>query len=222
MLHQFLTSNRDELITRCREKVAKRFAPAGIPPGADLGVPLFLRQLSDILRREQMTPAELEFEPTTTQTRSEYGRAAAMHGSEMLRQGFAIGHVVHGYGDVCQSVTELAVELRALISADEFRTLNRCLDDAIADAVTAFGADRQDVVDHGAETLQNRLDHLLAEQLRLIDIAIQSFSAIRTGTIGLAGATGTLLAYTLDELRTLPVRILAGNPQPTEQAAAEP
>jgi hypothetical protein len=212
MLHQFLTSNRDELITRCREKVAKRFAPAAIPAAADLGVPLFLQQIAEILRREQMTPAQLNSEPAATQVRSESGRAAAMHGSEMLRHGFAVGQVVHGYGDVCQSVTELAVEQQTLISADEFRTLNRCLDDAIADAVTAFGRDQQVRIDDSAETLQNRLDHFLGEQLRLIDIAVQSFSAIRSGTIGSTGATGTLLAYTLGELRTLAARTLTGDP----------
>jgi hypothetical protein len=32
---------------------------------------------------------------------------------------------VHEYGDVCQSITDLAVELGAPISTDDFRTLNR-------------------------------------------------------------------------------------------------
>jgi hypothetical protein len=48
------------------------------------------------------------------------------------------------YGDVCQSITDLAVETRAPISSDDFRTLNRCLDDAIAGAVTEF-AREQDI-----------------------------------------------------------------------------
>jgi hypothetical protein len=45
-------------------------------------------------------------------------------------------------GDVCQAITELAVELNAPISTDDFRTLNRCLDDAIAGAVTEYGGER--------------------------------------------------------------------------------
>ena len=36
----------------------------------------------------------------------------------------------------------MAVERDAPISADDFRTLNRCLDDAIAGAVTEYGRER--------------------------------------------------------------------------------
>ena len=42
MLHELLTTNRGELINRCKAKVAKRFAPAKTPAGVDHGVPLFL------------------------------------------------------------------------------------------------------------------------------------------------------------------------------------
>ena len=57
MLHEFLTSNRNELIQRCRAKAVKRFPkiPAAIPAIADKGVPLFLAQLVDTLREEQLT-----------------------------------------------------------------------------------------------------------------------------------------------------------------------
>jgi hypothetical protein len=65
-----------------------------------------------------------------------------------LLQGFTVGQVVHGYGDVCQAVTDLAVEMGAPISTDDFRTLNRCLDDAIAGAVTEY-AGEQDVTRDG-------------------------------------------------------------------------
>lgn len=46
MLHEFLTANRTALITRCRTKVAKRFAPSETPRALDHGVPLFLQQSS--------------------------------------------------------------------------------------------------------------------------------------------------------------------------------
>ena len=51
-------------------------------------------------------------------------------------QGFTVSQVVHDYGDVCQSITDLALQLNAPINVEDFRTLNRCLDDAIASAVT--------------------------------------------------------------------------------------
>ena len=121
----------------------------------------------------------------------------------MLRLGFSVDQVVHAYGDICQSVTEMAVEEKAAISVDEFRTLNRCLDDAIADAVTSYGSARQAVLNESAESLHNSLNSFSDDQKRLIDVAIHAYGAIKTGNIGLSGATGTLLIHALEELRAL-------------------
>jgi hypothetical protein len=207
MLHEFLTSNRQLLISRCREKVAKRFEPTETPATIDHGVPLFLQQLVETLRDEQNTDIRsVDSEPAPAPT--EIGRAAALHGAELLRQGFSVDQVVHDYGDVCQSVTALAVEQEVPISTDEFRTLNRCLDNAIADAVASFGSARQTSIDRQAETLQQRLVVFAGEHRRLIEIAIQSLAAVKTGNIGISGATGTLLAHALDELRSLTDRTL--------------
>jgi len=207
MLHEFLTSNRKILISRCREKVAKRFEPTDTPTTVDHGVPLFLQQLVETLRCEQNTPApavDSETKPATT----EIGRAAALHGAELLRRGFSVDQVVHDYGDVCQCVTTLASEQDVPISTEEFRTLNRCLDNAIADAVASFGFAHQTSIERQAETLQQRLVIFAAEHQRLIEIAIQSLTAIKTGNIGISGATGTLLAHALEELRSLTDRTL--------------
>jgi hypothetical protein len=207
MLHEFLTLNRQLLISRCREKVAKRFEPAETLATIDHGVPLFLQQLVETLRDEQNTGIRsADSEPTPAPT--EIGRAAALHGAELLRLGFSVDQVVHDYGDVCQCVTALAVEQEVPISTDEFRTLNRCLDNAIADAVASFGSVRQTSIDRQAETLQQRLVVFAAEHRRLIDIAIQSITAIKTGNIGIGGATGILLVHALEELRSLTDRTL--------------
>ena len=92
----------------------------------DHGVPVFLDQLVDALRLGLTSSPEI-------------GRSAVQHGHDLLLQGFTVSQVVHDYGDVCQAITELAVEMNAPISTDDFRTLNRCLDDAIAGAVTEYG-----------------------------------------------------------------------------------
>jgi hypothetical protein len=207
MLHEFLTTNRQLLIGRCREKVAKRFEPHEVGATIDHGVPLFLQQLVETLREELSTGVpNADSEPTPAPT--EIGRSAALHGAELLRQGFSVDQVVHDYGDVCQCVTALAVEQDVPISTDEFRTLNRCLDNAIADAVASFGSARQTSIEGQAETLQQRLVAFAAEHRRLIDIAIQSLAAIQTGNIGTSGPTGTLLAHALEELRSLTDRTL--------------
>jgi hypothetical protein len=72
--------------------------------------------------------------------RLEFAPTATMHGGDMLHDGFTIEQVIRDYGNVCQAVTNLAVETGALISAREFRTFNRCLDDAMA-AVAEYSTD---------------------------------------------------------------------------------
>jgi hypothetical protein len=171
-------------------------------------VPLFLQQLVETLRDEQLTVIRDNSDELGTPAPTAIGRAAALHGTELLRLGFTIDQVVHDYGDVCQSVTALAGEQDMRISIDEFRTLNRCLDNAIADAVTSFGAAREVSLQGESETLQQRLVTYAAEHRRLIQIALQSFSAIKSGNVGLTGATGSLHIHALEELASLTERFL--------------
>src|SRR5688572_21614521 len=96
-LHEFIGVNRVELIRRCKTKVGARSGPGAVAADADHGVPLFLDQLV----------VELRDGPSQTSAMSE---GAARHGTDLLRQGFSVSQVVHDYGDVCQSVTDLAVE----------------------------------------------------------------------------------------------------------------
>jgi hypothetical protein len=207
MLHEFLTANRQELIRRCKDKAGARFEPSLSPATIDHGVPLFLQQLTGILRVEQETDERPE-KAAVDASPTEIGRSAALQGAELLRLGYTLDQVVHGYGDVCQAITSLAVEQTTPISNDEFRTLNRCLDNAIADAVTAFGSASEVSIVAQAQTLSERLNAFAKEQKRLIDIAVHSYSAIKSGSVGSAGATGALLSHTLEELRSLPERIL--------------
>ena len=201
MLYEFITSNREFLIARCQKNVAERSGPSDCWVVTPRGVPLFLEQLVDILHREQLTSARATCQPGTVPGLSDVSRAAALHGTEMLRLGFTVDQVVREYGDVCQAITQLAVERETEITADEFRTLNRCLDDAIADAVSSFGYGRQVAITDRTDDLQARLEMFMAEQARLVETATQAFSAIKTGGVGTNGATGQLLGHTLTELR---------------------
>jgi hypothetical protein len=207
MLHTFLTENRDLLIERCREKVARRFEPTAAAAAIDHGVPLFLAQLVETLQAEQATSVRVGDATEPTPAKTAIGRAAALHGAELLRRGFTVDQVVHDYGDVCQSVTALAVERATPISTDEFRTLNRCLDNAIADAVASFGAASKASRDQATQTSQQHTVDYIAEHRRLTSIARQSFTAIKSGNIGAGGATGDLLTHTLKELDEITDRL---------------
>jgi hypothetical protein len=211
MLHKFLSENRDLLIQRCRDKVAKRFESTEAASAIDHGVPLLLAQLVETLQAEQATSDRIGDTTEPTPAPTAIGRAAALHGAELLRRGFTVDQVVHDYGDVCQCVTALAVEQAVPISTDEFRTLNRCLDNAIADAVVSFGKAREISLNRQAQTSQQRLVEYSADHRRLVAVAVQSFRAIKTGNIGVAGATGMLLEHTLKELEALTDRL-----QPTQ------
>jgi hypothetical protein len=208
VLHEFLTSNRTELVTRCRNKVGRRLSPTEIPLALDHGVPLFLQQLVETLRLEQTEPPSAAYESKPSPAATDIGRAATVHGAELLRLGYSVDQVVHVYGDACQAITELAGELDERISIGEFRTLNRCLDNAIADAVTSFGRARQVLLDDQAETLEQRLHYFSLDHRRLVDIALQAYDVIKSGQVGATGATGKLLFRTLGELRTLADRTL--------------
>src|SRR5688572_1525411 len=141
MLHEFLTNNRSELIERCRLKVAGRSAPRVTQAELAHGIPLFLDQLIKTLQLEQSSEPMKSRRVSgpaggASPVSSEMGTAAALHGRELLQQGFTVDQVVHDYGDLCQAITDLAFERKAPIEIDEFRTLNRCLDNGIAEAVT--------------------------------------------------------------------------------------
>jgi hypothetical protein len=179
ILSNFIGKHRDELISRCRGKVAQRSGPGPAAYQIEHGVPTFLDQLCE----------ELLVGPSPT---PEIVRSAMKNGRGLLRQGFTISQVVHGYGDVCQAVTELAVELAVPISADDFRTLNRCLDDAIAGAVTAY-ANEQDLTRAGeSNTVRN-----------LAEVALTGLEALRAGNAGFAGSTGELVQRSLKAIHAV-------------------
>jgi hypothetical protein len=200
MLH-ILTSGRDELILRCRAKMVARLAPEHPEHLAERGLHLFIDQLVDTLRREQLTNVRPIGRADPTPADSPIGRSAALHGVELLHLGYTVDEVVHYYGNVCQAVAELAVEQRTTISADQFRTLNRCLDEAIADAVSAYSADRENAIAAQSANLHKSIGAVAERERALLTVAIQTFAAIKGGNIGVSGATGTALVNILYELR---------------------
>ena len=197
MLFEFITLNRDEIIRRCRAKVAKRSMPPPSVAEIDHGVPLFLDQLVTALRMRQKSSQEIS-------------QSALLHGHDLRLQGLSISQVVHDYGDVCQSITELAVESNAPITTAEFGMLNGCLDTAIAGAVTQYGRDRdQASLDGDSERDNERLGFFTHELKNLLHTALLAFEVVKTGNVGVAGTTGQVLQRSLLGARDLIARALA-------------
>jgi hypothetical protein len=197
VLHEFLVSNRNELIRRCLVKVSQRDSPPA-SSGLQYGVPLFLAQVVEALRGE-----ELNLAPQAAAS-AENRRTAALHGRALLDEGYTVDQVVHGYGDICQAVTELAKEMNAPVTVGEFHTFNRLLDNAIADAVASYGR-HQDVSINarGVQDLHERMGTLADQQRQILETALKALDALKIGNIGLMGATGTLLEDSLLKLRDL-------------------
>jgi len=191
MLYELIDQRRDEIVARTRERVRSRPWPSVSSHELEYGVPLFLTQLSETLR----------LEATATPFSSDsIGSTATRHGGEMVAAGFTVSQVVHDYGDICQVITEIALERREPITVEEFHTLNRCLDTAIAEAVT----------EHSRLIAQTRSDAeverlgLSAHEFRdLLNSALLAFHALRRGMVSINGSTGAVLGRSLTSLVAL-------------------
>jgi signal transduction histidine kinase len=195
MLHEFLSANRDEIIARTRAKVAKGPTQRATDAELENGIPLFLTQLGEMLRI-----------PCPEFGEAQIGKSATRHGDDMRRMGFTVGQVVQDYGGLCQAITELAGESNTSISSGEFKTLNGCLDGAVASAVTEFGRQReQSISDQGVEHLG-----VLAHELRnALNTATLAFNALQSGAVGTNGSTSGVVSRSLARMRDLLDRSLA-------------
>jgi len=216
MLHEFLLENRDEILAMTE---AKSLELAGIRPSSGQlrqGLPLFYAQLLSVLQYEQELPAPItaplpsdvtaSFESRREGSRvirlnsgpreTELTNAGTVHGVELLRLGYTLTHVVHSYGAMCQSITELATEKDITIKPNEFRDLNRCLDIAIAGAVSGFESKRKTQEDEHFGSLAHELRNALGN-------ANISLQLIKAGTVGFSGSTGRVLERSLQRIGTL-------------------
>lgn len=198
-MDKFLGNNRVELIARCKDKVAKRPLRQATERQLKDGVPLFLTQLIRTLQAERADEDGLSLSISgasggDVHMLSEIGIGATAHGKQLLQLGYTVDQVVHDYGDLCQAITELAYERDAPFAVDEFRTLNRCLDNAIADAVTEFTAQRDtEVTKRQASETNERFGSLIHELRNHLATAIYSARALEAGNLPMSGATGSIL-----------------------------
>lgn len=187
MLYDFLTANRSEILRRVRAQVQVRSTPRVTYDELTDGIPLFLDQLGHALQRSNGGTETIR-------------ASAVTHAADLMRMGFTIARVVHGYGDICQAVTELADELHVPITVDEFHTFNRCLDDATAEAVTEYTRLRASADTTGE---MERLGAIAHEMRNRLNAATLAFAAIKSGNVGASGSTGALLDRSLRGLRDL-------------------
>lgn len=208
MMHHFLANNREELARRCRIKVGERPGRDATDVQLQNGIPMFLEQLIRTLRIEHEQHAHdsdaVSGPANGSAALSEVSVTAGQHGKDLLALGLTVDQVVHDYGDLCQAITELAEERAAPFAVDEFRTLNRCLDNAISDAVTEFSYQRDiAMAAQMSGDMNQRMGFLVHELRNHLGTASLAFAAAQAGNLGLSGATGTILARSLKSLENL-------------------
>ena len=208
MLHIFLSNNRAALESRCMLKVAQRSNINQDRAASKYGIPGFLSQVITTLALEKTShPADARAVSGPAggpSNHSDMGELATRHGRELSDHGYTIEQVVHDYGDLCQAITDLASELDQAIEVDEFRTLNRCLDNAIADAVNEFSQQRRIINDDKVEQVINQRLGALVHELRIHnDAARHAFRVIKSGQVGISGSTGYLLERSLDGMERI-------------------
>jgi len=193
VLHEFLHANRDAITALARNLGASGRSGSSTDEERKRGVPLFINQLVESLR-------------TSGSFNVAIGEGARMHGAELHRSGSTYTQIVRDYGNVCQAITRLAQETNAPITADEFHTLNRCLDEAIAGAVTECARLRERSLD---EEGRARVGAVAGAFGNPLGAALLAYEVLRTGAVGIGGSTGTELGRNLRRVATLIERTMA-------------
>jgi signal transduction histidine kinase len=179
------------------------------------GIPLFLDQLTRTLGAEEADEAAESLRISgpsggDSLALSEMGVTATAHGKDLLTLGYSVDQVVHDYGDLCQAITDLAFERDAPFATGAFRTLNRCLDNAIADAVVEFSFQRDAKLARQQNLEENRRAGFLAHELRnSLQTATSSLRALELSGMPITGATGAILKRSLAAMGNLIAGALA-------------
>jgi signal transduction histidine kinase len=215
-LHEFLLKNKDEILIMTEKKTADMAGTLLSSNQLKQGLPVFFDQLLIVLLRERSaitkpvsnngsvdanTTGEVAIAMAAGKPEeAAVARSAGLHGKEMLLLGYTLSHVVHAYGAMCQSITELAEKKKFLISSAEFHDLNQCLDVAIAGAVTEYQKLREIQEADREVTHIGSLAHELRNALTSASISLQ---LIKKGTVGARGNTGLVLEKSLKQMQTL-------------------
>jgi hypothetical protein len=187
MLPDFIVGNREEIVTRYRSKavIASRSVP--LDPEREYTVLVFIEELLGALRNS-------------------HDRTTVVHGDDNALEAQRIVPRVIQYREICQCITELAMETNAPINVADFANLDRCFDDAVVRAVTKSISDPSQAEGPVAGRSEP-LSVFQHEVRRLVNTAMLAFDVLRTGTVGLDGSTGRLFYRSLVELRSLADRI---------------
>lgn len=206
MMYEFITANRSWLLERCKQFREAR-SRAGPDERTDEGIALFLDQLTASLKVDIANgdrSREISGSDVGIPAHFEIGSSAAIQGRHMEELGFNVNDVVHSYGDICHAIVELAMQQAMSFDVGEYRMLNRCLDNAVASAVSEFSYQHDADTAAGRESSENQRLSLIGNELRnQLGTATLAVAALKARELTMGGTTGSILERSLNSLGKL-------------------
>jgi len=191
MFHEFLEQHRAEILRRSRHRLLEEVVLRPTEDDLASGLPLFLGQLIESLRRYNGSSPVGELE---------IGKDALQFGRKLSRLGFTVTQLVHGYGAVSEAATALAHACAAEIGPEEHEVLNAALDIAIAQAVNGYQRERDRGTTDRAPGDKGHHAHGLRTALAA---ACVSFRALKRTGARCDGRIGRRLERSLGRMRGL-------------------
>jgi hypothetical protein len=187
MLHEFLLAERDGILALCAEKLVRLADLRSSSHEMERGLPVFYDELIEVLGAD----AEEYKRIANDAIGGVHRDSAERRGKESLKLGYSVSQVVHGYGALCQAITQYIEENSShTTSAREFNRLNFCLDIAIAEAVTEFNRGQREKAER--DEVQ-RLGFLAHELRNALTSASLAYGLIKMGKVGVGGNTARIL-----------------------------
>ena len=198
MLSDFLSRRRKTILALSRHKVITLAGSALDPEAWNQGLPEVYDHLIPALQHVAKfgTPSSRE---------SDEARAI-LRGEKMLRLGLTVSQVVHGYRAICLAITEVAAEQGFAISTEEFNVINRVLDIAVAEAITAYEQLHNNIIGNAEAQRLGSLAHELRNALTNVTLA---HALIKAGVGDTLGETNAVLEKGLSRMRDIIDRSLA-------------
>jgi signal transduction histidine kinase len=190
MLYDFLVDHRDAILDLTRRKTADISEARPTSEVLQRGLPVFYELLIATLKQEGGSRYEAQRKASSVTTSAQ--------GQELSRLGYTVSQVVHGYGAICQAITEMGAALGVGFGVKEFSVLNLCLDKAIAEAVTGF--EKAHDVSSSLDEVK-RLGFLAHELRNALSGAMLAYYLIKQGSVGTQGVTGKVLERNLNRMR---------------------
>jgi len=202
MLHEFLSAERAGILALCAKKLSTLSETRSSSDEMELGLPVFYDELIEVLRADH----ENGLMESDKNIQFAHQDSAKLRGKESLRLGYTVSQVVHGYGALCQSITEYVKEHDSEIDLREFNRLNYCLDVAIAEAVTEYSRGKQEKVEKEELLRLGFLAHEMRNALANVAIAHR---LMKEGVVGFGGSTSRVVEGSLTRMKDIIDRSLS-------------